>query len=67
MLTAVKPQPQVLAYISKTHTFKVVLRDRFDQEDIYTIKADSDRFCNLVALVRVLYPGRSIVDSWEVA
>lgn len=66
MLTAVAPQPQLLAYVAQVHTFKVVLRDRLDQENIYTVKADTDRFCNLVAIVRAMYPGQAIVDSWEV-
>lgn len=65
MLTQTRPDV-LAAYVPRTHAFKVILRDRLDQEDIYTVKADNDRFCNLVALVRTLYPGRSIVDSWEI-
>lgn len=66
MLTQVRPDA-FAAYVPRTHTFKVILRDRLDQEDLYTIPTDSDRVCNVLNTIRALYPGRSVVDLWEVA
>lgn len=39
---------RILAYLPTTHTFRLVLRDRLDQEHLGTIQIDRDRFCNVV-------------------
>lgn len=61
------PRHLVHAYTPQVFTFRVVLRDKFDQETIHTIQTDSDRVCNVLSAVQQQFPRMPLVDLWEVA